>query len=100
MKKPKVIYGTWLVPPKRLAWVVFPYMLFRQPQSEVSDSLFRHEWQHADQVRRIGWLRFYSTYLWYTITRGYRYNPYEIEAREVERQPLTAVQRYYKELKA
>jgi hypothetical protein len=72
-------------------------MFFRQERSEVTDELFRHEWEHIQQIDRDGWLRFYCKYIWYSITMGYDTNPYEVEACHVQTQPLTTVQRYYKE---
>ena len=95
--KLRVIYGTWFVPPGKLAWVLYPFMFFRQPKEEVTDTLFRHEWEHVDQVWREGWLKFYCKYVWYSIRRGYHDNPYEIEARVRAHKPLTTIQRWYKE---
>ena len=69
--------------------VIYPFMLFRQPKDEVSDTLFRHELQHVYQVRDIGWLRFYAKYLYYSLRYGYMDNPYEIEAYDAQDQPLT-----------
>lgn len=86
--KLRIIYDTWFVPPKHRAWVVYPFMFFRDPDAEVSDELFRHELEHVYQVHRVGWLGFYCKYIWYSLTRGYRYNPYEIEAREAAKNGL------------
>jgi hypothetical protein len=47
--------------------------------------LIRHEQCHWQQAQRMGIVRFYLTYAWYTIRYGYRNNPLEVEAREAER---------------
>ncbi len=47
--------------------------------------LIRHEQCHWQQAQRMGIVRWYLTYAWYTIRHGYRNNPMEIEAREAER---------------
>jgi hypothetical protein len=49
-----------------------------------ADGLIRHEQAHWRQWQRMGTLRFYLTYIWYTIRHGYRNNPMEIEARKAE----------------
>lgn len=46
--------------------------------------LIRHEQAHWRQYERMGAVKFYVTYLWYTIRYGYWNNPMEIEAREAE----------------
>jgi len=47
-------------------------------------ALVRHEQCHWQQAQRMGIVRFYVTYIWYTIRYGYRNNPMEIEARAAE----------------
>ena len=49
------------------------------------EALVRHEHAHWQQAQRMGIVRWYLTYAWYTIRHGYRNNPMEIEAREAER---------------
>jgi hypothetical protein len=70
--------------------VLYPYVLFKFPPEQVSDKLMRHEMQHVLQVRRTGWFKFYRRWLWWTLTEGYRRNPYEIEARVHEDFPMPA----------
>ncbi len=48
------------------------------------DRLVRHEQAHWAQAQRMGVMRWYLTYIWYTIRYGYRNNPMEIEARAAE----------------
>ena len=95
--RPRVKYRSRLVPPGFAAWVIAPYMLFRQPKLEVDDRLFRHEMQHIYQVEKEGWFKFYVKYLYYSIRYGYTRNPYEVEARAHENDKLTTVERYWKD---
>lgn len=59
--------------------------------------LVKHELCHIDQVRKVGWISFYLSYvLFYFANRlsgmnkwqAYRQIPYEIEARQVEHDAL------------
>ena len=95
--KLRVIYNTRLVRKGYGAWVLFPFMFFRQPRHEVSDQLFRHEMEHVYQVLRMGWWKFYATYLWYLWRHGYDDHPYEIEAYAVQDQELTPTEREFKD---
>jgi hypothetical protein len=89
--KLRVIYNAWLPIPKRYrAMVLFPFMLFRDPKDQVSDQLFRHEMEHVYQVLRLGWFGFYWRYIRYPGTC-------ELQARLHEDEPLTTVERYFKE---
>lgn len=40
-----------------------------------------HELKHVEQYRRLGLLRFFALYAWYTARYGYYQNPLEKEAR-------------------
>jgi hypothetical protein len=40
-----------------------------------------HELKHVEQYRRLGLLRFFALYAWYTVLHGYYQNPLEKEAR-------------------
>lgn len=50
--------------------------------TSISDSLYKHESCHIQQVKRDGRLKFICKYLYYNIKYGYYNNPYEIEARQ------------------
>lgn len=99
MMKPKIRFKHWFVPPGKDAWVIAPYMFFRHAKVDVSDRLFRHELEHLYQVSRDGWFRFYLGYVWDWLTNGFDYHKikYEVEARAKERQPLSPVERYWKD---
>ena len=51
----------------------------------------RHEWQHVSQYRRMGFLRFYLTYLWQALTHGYLHDAIPMEqealAHQMETEP-------------
>ncbi len=95
--KLRVVYNSRLVRKGYYAWVLFPFMFFRQAQVDVTDQNFRHEMQHVYQVLRYGWWAFYIKYLWLLYKHGYEAHPYEIEAVASEALPLTADERYFKE---
>lgn len=92
------IYNSRLVRKGYNAWVLFPFVFFRASQEDVTDRLFRHEMEHIYQVLRMGWWRFYITYLLHLRRYGYAKHPYEIQAREREHDPLTTTERYWKDL--
>ena len=48
------------------------------------DALVRHEQVHWAQYQRMGAVKFYAAYLWYTLRYGYTNNPLEREARAAE----------------
>ena len=77
--------------------VLYPFMLFKRSKEEVPDTLFRHELEHVYQVQREGWFKFYIKYLYLNVRKGYRNNPYEIEARDASVEPLTSEERKLKE---
>jgi hypothetical protein len=87
--------------PLRWSWIggitIYPFIFFKRTREEVTDTLFRHEMEHIYQVERLGWFKFYLTYLWQNIRVGYKKNKYEIEANLVENTPLTAYERAVKE---
>lgn len=93
----RIKYNSPLIRKGYGAWVLFPFMFFRQHKVDVSDRLFRHEMQHVYQVQRMGWWRFYLTYLWLLCKHGYAEHPYEVEAHEHEDEKLTTVERYFKD---
>lgn len=63
--------------------VLWPYVLFKRSEEEVSDKLFAHEMVHVQQIRTEGAFIFYLKYLLFTIRYGYWNNPYEVEARAI-----------------
>jgi len=60
--------------------------------SPVLKGLIRHEVVHIRQIQRDGQLRFWGRYCWWTITKGYAANPYELEAYAAQRAYLRRIQ--------
>lgn len=91
--------NNWLTNRNRrwLGITLYPYILFRDEKELVSDRLFKHELCHIYQVQRIGWIKYYVTWLYYNIRYGYSGNPFEEEARLYDNDPLTEQERKWKE---
>lgn len=61
--------------------VLYPFVLFRDRQPDVTPLLWQHEVVHIYQIKDVGFFRFYFTYIKYWIQYGYYMNPYEVDAR-------------------
>jgi hypothetical protein len=81
MKIREIVCKRWLLSKRFVGITIYPFIFYAK---EPSLRLRRHEWAHIGQVRRLGWLRFYFLYIVYSIRFGYRDNPLEVEARDVE----------------
>ena len=77
--------------------VVWPFMFFKPSPSEVPNTLYRHELEHCYQVKRMGRIKFYASYLWLQMKHGYRNHPYELEAWERQNTPLTEQEKLWRE---
>ena len=95
--KLRIFYGSILVRKGYAAWVLYPFMFFRDAKEDVNDRLFRHEMEHVYQVMRDGWWTFYIKYLWWLYRYGYEQHPYEQEARGMEHSPLSYIERRFKD---
>jgi hypothetical protein len=88
----RIVYKAWW-----MFWahgmVLWPWMWIKA--AHVSTRLFRHELEHCYQIARLGRLRFYVTYLFYSVRYGYKRNPFEVEARKAEMKPLTEVEKMW-----
>lgn len=92
--KIRVKYDHWI--PKRLKVLgitLYPFILVATTKEQTHPVLLRHEWVHVQQVRRVGWIWFYLTYLmehlngwlvWRDWDVAYRNISYEVEAYEKE----------------
>jgi len=92
---PYVKFESWvmrLLPSWVTGFTLYPWINFRTAKAQTPVTEFRHEMQHIYQVRNLGWIRFYATYLWYNLTKGYAGNPYEIEAYAIQNTPLTVAE--------
>lgn len=73
----------WLMKATGFAGITLPpFGVFVLPDRMSDMRLRRHEEAHWRQYQRMGAVKFYVTYLWYTIRYGYWMNPLEVEARE------------------
>lgn len=64
-------------------------ILFSEPGPEIPTWLLRHELEHAYQQIREGRFLFYLKYFVSSLRHGYKNNPFEVEARDRQSQPLT-----------
>ena len=80
-------YNNWI--PKLFkigAITLYPFILWSRSKSQLKDQMdytkrvFKHEYIHIDQVRRMGWFYFYIKYLLENRKTGYKQNKYELEA--------------------
>ena len=85
--------------------VLWPYVIMRPrkyatgsvAQSERATHLslvhlYRHELQHCYQIKRMGVVKFYLSYLWMIVRKGYDDHPLEHEANQHERVALTQLE--------
>ena len=54
-------------------------------KGQMPDWLKRHEEVHWKQMHELGKVRFLIEYFWENITKGYKDNKFEVEARKAER---------------
>jgi hypothetical protein len=81
--------------PRWLAWILNrggfraitlpPFGVYAVQGYEQNERLARHEAVHWAQAERMGFIKFYFLYIWYSFRYGYKNNPMEIEARAAER---------------
>ena len=78
--KPAPILLAWLLTKLgKQAITLPPWGIYVLPGHE---GLLAHEQVHWQQYERMGFWRYYVTYLWYQIRYGYENNPMEVEARK------------------
>ncbi len=89
------VYNSWI--PQLLnvgAITLYPFILFSRSVAGIKhhrkypEQLFKHEYIHIEQVRRLGWFKFYFLYLVDNAKNGYNENKYEIEAYSRQTEPL------------
>ena len=71
--------------------VLYPFVLFK-PRGP-SNMLYKHEFIHCYQVKDQGVFKFYTSYIWNYITKGYENHPMEIEAFSQHHEPLTEAEK-------
>lgn len=67
-------------------WTSFWNTIYVLPGYEKDEPLLRHERKHLEQIDREGKLKFSVKYLYWLLKYGYWQNPYEVEARQAEKQ--------------
>jgi hypothetical protein len=72
----------WPFDKDKAAVTIAPYIFHRD--KSVSAALRRHEEAHIAQVKRLGWLKFYGSYIVEYAKKGYKRNKYEVEATKAE----------------
>lgn len=88
------VYNHWI--PQLLnasAITLYPFILFSKSIIGLKGTqhpahLFKHEYIHIEQIRRMGWFKFYFFYLVENAQTGYDDNKYEIEAYLRQAEPL------------
>ena len=70
----------WLLNKKWFGITLYPFIFYNRKHWHIQSYMRKHEWVHIAQIRRVGWFKFYATYIYYNITLGYDNNPYEVEA--------------------
>lgn len=61
-----------------------PFGIFLLEERMGDQRLRLHEEAHWAQAKRLGVVKFYALYAWYSIRHGYWNNPLEVQAREAE----------------
>jgi len=90
----KIRYGVeWMKKQQVRGIVIGRTMMFADAPWDVPEWLFRHEMQHVYQIARLGFVRFYLLYFYYSLRYGYANNPFEVEARKAQTESLTAEER-------
>jgi len=69
--------------------IFYPFLLFRDTKAACPDWIFRHELQHAYDIRHDGYIRYHISYWWQHWRKGYENVSFEINARKAESFPLT-----------
>lgn len=74
------------LPRRYVAITLASHVLTRE--EALDERILRHEQVHVEQWSRHGFFGFLGRYLWFHLKYGYADNPFEVEAREAERNPL------------
>lgn len=84
------VFWRWFLNRYELAGIVMPINMtcYYLPPWHRSFAFMRHEGVHFDQIERDGRWTFMAKYLWWNCTRGYRQNPYELEAYGIGATPV------------
>jgi hypothetical protein len=83
MMKPASLFIRWFLNAvKRDAVTLPPFGIYCRASVLGDMQLAAHEQVHWEQYQKMGFWRYYLTYLWYQIRYGYDKNPMEVEAKK------------------
>ena len=71
----------WILRRTGFGAVTLPWSIYILPERIEDKALRMHELIHAEQIERMGVVRFYLAYAWQVLRYGYREAPLEREAR-------------------
>jgi hypothetical protein len=81
----EVVCKRWFLSDNIKAIVLFGRIWYN---GNPTDELIRHEWEHFNQIKKMGWLKFYLKYIIYHFKYGYENNPFEMEARRYSKREI------------
>jgi len=89
-------YNNWIPQLLRVgAITLYPFILYSRTTTSLKSrpdyllAIFKHEYIHIEQVRRMGWFKFYFLYLVESAKNGYKQNKYELEAWDRQHEQYT-----------
>ena len=75
---------SWLLPKTVEAITIYPYIFYNcveKPSKKTMTRLKKHEMVHVAQVERVGWIRFYTVYIYHKLKgTPFKEIPFEKEA--------------------
>ena len=83
MKKPKIYYTNFILPPFR-GMCIPPFGIFIKKEYKGNEMILDHDLIHWKQYKRMGLFMFYFRYFIQLIIIGYDTMPMEMEARQNE----------------
>lgn len=90
------VYNNWFAQLLNVgAITLYPFILYSQSKlslkarDEYLTALFKHEYIHIEQVRRLGWFTFYFLYIIENMKTGYKQNKFELEAWDRQHEQYT-----------
>ena len=91
MKAKCIFNSSWPARWGACATTFYPVILFTASREDaLAQNTVAHEYVHVLQIRQLGWLRFYLSYLWQYVRKGYAGISYEQEAAaKQDTQPVT-----------
>jgi hypothetical protein len=84
-KKDKIYYIPFNIPGSQMAATIPPFGIFIESKYKTDKSILRHEMVHWLQYNRMGFFKFYYTYISEYKKYGRKYGPMEVEARKLSK---------------